>query len=316
MLVGEAVEDRGLEVEHADHAVLVHERHHQLRARLRDEGEVAGILSYVADEDGLLAAGGGADEALVQADPRLLLLARPVGDGLAQDELALLLVEEQDAEHLVVDDALDHLGHALQQLVEVQDRRGLLADLVERGEQARVPARLAIQGGVLDGHGQVAGQHEQGGARFGVVGVRVGPFDVEHAHEPVAVDERDGELGPHSGHDGEVPRILAHVGDEERLLLPGGGADDALARLDAQAGRDHVVVALHEGGDQGAVGLGQEDVEDPVVDDPPQLARDGGHQLLGVEDGGDLGHDREQLAQELPGGRTGFRVESRQNSPW
>ena len=79
---------------------------------------------------------------------------------------------------------------------------------------------------------------------------------------------------------------------------------------------DRGVVALHEGGDQGAVRLGQEDVEDPVVDDPPELAGDGGQELLGVEDGVDLAHDGEQLAQELPGGRTGFRVESRQNSPW
>ena len=34
----------------------------------------------------------------------------------------------------------------------------------------------------------------------------------------------------HAGHDGEVPRVLAHVGDEERLPLLGGRAHDALAR--------------------------------------------------------------------------------------
>ena len=166
-------------------------------------------MPHVADEDGLLAAGGRADQPLAQADARLLLLGRPVGDGLAQHELALRLVEEQDAEHLVVDDALDHLGHALQQLVEVEDRGGLLADLVEGGQEARVPARLAVQGRVLDGDGQVAGQDEEGGARLRVVGVRVRPLDVEHPDEPVAVDERDGELRPHAGHDGEVARVLA-----------------------------------------------------------------------------------------------------------
>ena len=47
---------------------------------------------------------------------------------------------------------------------------------------------------------------------------------------------------------------------------------------------------------------------------PPQLLRDGGQQLLGVEHRADLAHDGQQLGEELPGGRTAFRVESRQNS--
>ena len=54
----EAVEDRRLEVEHADHPVLVHERHHQLRAGLGDERQVARVAAHVADEDRLLAEGG------------------------------------------------------------------------------------------------------------------------------------------------------------------------------------------------------------------------------------------------------------------
>ena len=37
---------------------------------------------------------------------------------------------------------------------------------------------------------------------------------------------------------------------------------------DAQAAGHRAVVALDEGGYEGAVGLGKEDVEDPVVDDP------------------------------------------------
>ncbi len=135
-------------------------------------------------------------------------------------------------------------------------------------------------------------------------------------HEAIAVDEGDGELGPDSRDDGEVPRVLAHVGDEQRLFSLGGGADDALAGPDAQAVRDRGVVPLHEGRHERAVGLGKEDVEDAVVHDPAELAGDGGQELLGIEDARDLGHDREQLAEELPRGRTGLRVESRQNSQY
>ena len=76
--------------------------------------------------------------------------------------------------------------------------------------------------------------------------------------------------------------------------MPSPGAD-------AQPRGHRAVVALHEGGHQGAVRLGQEDVEDPVVDDPAELAGDGRHQLVRIEDGRDLGHDGQQLAEQLAG---------------
>ena len=57
------------------------------------------------------------------------------------------------------------------------------------------------------------------------------------------------------------------------------------------------------GGRQKALGVGQEDVEDAVVHDPPQLLRDGVKQLVRVEHGVDLADEGQQVGEELPGQR-------------
>ena len=234
VLLGEAVEHRGLEVEHADHPVLVHQRHHQLGAGLRDEAHVARVLPDVAHEDRLAAAHRRPAQALGHRDAAALL-AGPEVDGLAQHQLVPLLVQQQDAEHLVVDHALDDLGQPPQQLVEVEDRGGLLADLVERREQPRVPARLAVEGRVLDRHREVPGQDLERGARGG--GERRGrrALDVEDAHQMVLAHERDRELGHDAREERDVARVLRHVGHEDGLPRPGGRPHDPLAHPHPEA---------------------------------------------------------------------------------
>ena len=144
-------------------------------------------------------------------------------------------------------------------------------------------------------------------------GLGVRPLDVQDAHQPVAVDERDGQLGPHPGARRDVARVLGDVGHEDGLARRGRRAHDALPGRERRREASSRVVALDEGGHQRAVRLGQEDVEDPVVDDAAQLAGDGGQELLGIEDGVDLAHDGQELGQELPGQR-GPRVHGGQRS--
>ena len=298
VLLVEAVELGRLQVEHADHAVLGDQRDHELGARLRDELEIARVLPHVRHQDGLLGERGGAAEALAERNPRLLL-DDAVADGLAQDQLAALLVQQQDAEHLVVDHPLHHVGHAVQQLVEVEDGGRLLADLVQRGQEGRVPLGLAVEGRVLDGERQVARQHLESGAGLGVERALVRPLDVEDAHQPVAVHERDRELGPDPGRDRDVARVLGDVLDEHGLPRLGGGADDALTGTQPETPRDAGVVPDEVRGRQRAVRLGQEDVEDAVVDEPAQQAGDRGQELVRVQDGRHLGHDGQKLFQDL-----------------
>ena len=299
MLLGEAVQHRRFEVEHAQHLLLVDERHHQLGAGLGDEVEIPGVLAHVADHDRLPAGYGGPGQPLPHLDARLL--GRDgVGHRLAHHELVRLFVEEQDPEHLVVDHALDHFRHPLEQLVEVEDGGRLLADLVEGGEQPRVPAGLAVEGGVLDGDGEVAGEDLKRRAGIGGEGARIGPLDVQHADEVVAVEERDGHLRHHPRDQGQIAAVLAHVGDEDGLPALGGGAHDALAGPDAQPGGSLGRIAVDEGRNEAAVLVGEEDVQELVVDDPPELAGDRGQERVGIEDRPDLSDDGKQLGEQGP----------------
>ena len=75
------------------------------------------------------------------------------------------------------------------------------------------------------------------------------------------------------------------------------------ARPQAEAPALLDVVALDVGGDEKALLVGHEDVEDPVVDDAPQLLGDRGEQLVGVEDGVDLSDEREEVGEQLAGQR-------------
>ena len=206
MLLGEAVEHRRLEVEDADHAVLVHERHHELGAGLRHQADVARVLPHVAHQDRLAAAHRRAAQALRDRDAAALL-AGPEVDRLAQHELVPLLVQQEDAEHLVVDHALDDLRQPPEQLVEVEDRGRFLPDLVERREEPRVPARLAVERRVLDRHREVPGQDLQRGARGGGEGRGRGALDVQDAHQVVLAHERDRELGHDAGEERDVARV-------------------------------------------------------------------------------------------------------------
>ena len=309
VLLGEAVERRRLEVEDADDPVLVHERDDELGARLRHEAEVARVLLHVAHEHRLTRADGRAAQALADRQPALLAAGTEV-DGLAQDELLPLLVEEQDPERLVVDHALDDLGEPLQEDVEVEDRRRLLADLVEAREEAGVPARLAVERRVLDRDREVAREDQERRAHRRREGLDGRSLDVEDADEPPLREERDRELGDDPGEERDVARVLRDVGHEDRRARLRGGADDPLADRDAEArGGGRELVALDVGGDEEALAVREKDVEDAVVDDAPEPVGDRAEELVGLEDGGDVARDREELGEELARQRgCGLRV--------
>ena len=118
----------------------------------------------------------------------------------------------------------------------------------------------------------------------------------------------------HAGEERDVARVRGDVGHEDRLALlrpprPRSPRPGRMRRRPRPARRR----TLDEGGLQDAVGLGQEDVEDLVLDDPAELSARSWGELVGVEDGADLAHDRQEFGQELPGRagpgvRTGLRT--------
>src|SRR5262249_13996492 len=126
---------------------------------------------------------------------------------------------------------------------------------------------------------------------------------VEDADQPVAVKEGYGELRHHAREQRDVARVLRDVSHEDGLAPDRGRAHDAFAGPDAEAPRHLVRVAFDEGGDEVARGRGQEDVEDLVADDLPELLRDRGQELVGVEHRVDLADDRQEIREQLPGER-------------
>src|SRR6185369_15276866 len=71
-------------------------------------------------------------------------------DREAVHQLFPVLIQQQNREHLVINQLYQQIADALKQLVEIQDRRQLAADLVEDGQRARLARNTGVQARVLD----------------------------------------------------------------------------------------------------------------------------------------------------------------------
>ena len=143
--------------------------------------------------------GGDADDSLAEEDVALAGDALAVAGGEAVLELLAALVPEEDGEHLEVDDALEQVADALEEVVEVEDAGDLAGDLVEDGEGLGLAGDAGVEAGVFDGDGHAGGDELEealvvGGEEGGVLGL-----DVDDADDLVFDDEGDGELGADVG---------------------------------------------------------------------------------------------------------------------
>src|SRR5262245_31031703 len=105
-------------------------------------------------------------ERCVADEPLANLDARPrrriaIPDGHLDLEPAGGLVEEQDAEGAVIDDSPGKIREPHQELVEIEDRSELAADLREGLEHAGVFALALEEPGVLDRHCNVSAEDAQ-----------------------------------------------------------------------------------------------------------------------------------------------------------
>src|SRR5260370_2422153 len=136
VLGGERVGLRAFQVQNADQPVLHQKRNDEFRAN-RYTGfdfaaEKARILERVGDADGAALARGGAGESLVEGNAH----ARGDGVAIAHDEGAFevlrFLIPQHDAENVIVNEFLDALRDATEELFAVEDRRDFAADFVEQ----------------------------------------------------------------------------------------------------------------------------------------------------------------------------------------
>ena len=150
-------------------------------------------------------------------------------------------------------------------------------------EPGFVGAQLLVEPRVLDRDGGLAREQRQDLDVPLAEGVELGTLEIDDADAAVLDEHRDRELRAHVGDDLDIARILRHIGDEHRLAMERGVADEALAELDAR--QIAPLAELERELDLELAGLvEQQDAERPVVDQPLGELGDAGEELIEVED--------------------------------
>src|SRR5579871_534728 len=137
MIFGEESPLGVLQIEHADNVPLIDERHNQFGARFGIELDVSRIFSDVRYEQRLFMLGGETHKSFAVGDLLLNLNLLVEAQREAVLEFGACGIEQQDAEHLVIDDSGELFAYAFEQFVEVKDRRQVAADFVEQNQGAR-----------------------------------------------------------------------------------------------------------------------------------------------------------------------------------
>ena len=141
------------QVEHADDAALVKERHHQLGSGLLVHGQIARVLAYIRDIHVAPFTHRCAHQSAVHGDAAQWRMGGTEPPCVAGDQRFTLLVQQHDGEHLVIDEAAQKLAHAFQQRAQFQNRCQFDGDLVEHLERLRLAGDTGVKPGVLDGLG-------------------------------------------------------------------------------------------------------------------------------------------------------------------
>ncbi|EEF25176.1 conserved hypothetical protein, partial [Ricinus communis] len=122
--------------------------------------------------------------------------------------------------------------------------------------------------------------------------------DIEHAHQPAVLDERDNDFRIRRRIARDVARERVHVRHDDGFALDGRRAAHAAAERDAGAGRlaleraDEEVFAIARFRGHGEVKAGPVQVGERVVDERRELRRVGGEVALALEDAGDLAYQQ------------------------
>src|SRR5262249_36053473 len=103
-----------------------------LGASLRIDHQIARIKRDVGNNHRLTQRRGGADDSFAGGNPKLSLDTLAMLNIKTMTEDLLLFVIEHDAEDVVVDNALDLLGGAAKQLLNIENRAHFAAELIEQ----------------------------------------------------------------------------------------------------------------------------------------------------------------------------------------
>src|SRR2546427_2284882 len=158
LVAGEINEMAALDVQDADALAFEHQRDGQLRAHGVNGIDVSRVFGDIANADRMADGGGRAGDPLPDGDAQGFGELRRVPNGKAVLERAGEFIHEQDAEDLVVNQALDERGRPGQDLVQIKRGVDLLADFGKRAEHFGGKVELGVSfDGIHGSHFIIAG---------------------------------------------------------------------------------------------------------------------------------------------------------------
>src|SRR6266576_5089688 len=235
MLFGEKAASRVLEIQYAHHLALVDQRNRQFRPRLGICLHVTRILGHIGGEHSLLLLRRVAHD---PASQRNLVLEVDILVEAQRESMLQLLprrIEQQDAEHLVINQAPHQFGDAPQQFVKIQDRCELTGDLIQQKQDARLLSCPCIELGVLAARCHTRPNESENANVFLAESAGLARLDVDHSDHSVLGDQRNGQLRTYVWDALDVAGILTNVIDQHGLTRLRGDASDALADFDPAA---------------------------------------------------------------------------------
>ena len=274
---------RVLQVEHADDAAFVEQRHNQLRARLGIHGDVARILAHVGHVDQPPLAYRRAHQSAADGNAPHGRMRVAESPRIARDQRLAFFVEQHDREHLVVDQPPQQLADLLEQRIQIENRRQLHRNLVQHFEGLRLARDARIQSRVLNRLRDARSRHGEHVQVLVAEEIRLLAFDVHHADEPVLGDQRDGQLRTHLGIGADVVIRLRDVVQQDGLPRERHLSHHSLAHGNAHALHLRRVADLEPHAQLVRALIQQKNGEDAVRNEGADQFRGAAEQSLQIE---------------------------------
>src|ERR1041385_2606445 len=231
MIVSKVAPAGMLQVEHADDFILVYKRHAKLGARFRIGLDIAWIAGHIRSEHRFFALCRGAHQSAPDGNVVLDLDVLLKTDREAVYQLLLAGVEQQDGEHMVVDDFQQKVADAFEQLVNIEDGGEVAADFVQQRQRAGLLDDPRVQPRILNAHCDTRGNEREQTRMFVLEVSPLAGFQIDHANNAVLVDQRHGQLRAHAGNGLNILGRLGDVIHQDGAALLHSAAGNAFAHF-------------------------------------------------------------------------------------
>src|SRR5205807_608136 len=151
--------------------------------------------------------------------------------GKPVDQLVLGIVHQQNGEHLVVNDLKQQIAYAFEELIKVENRCEILADLVQQQKGIGLAHDARIEPGILNAYRDAGGNQGQQSRMFVFKISGLGRFYVDDPNDPVLGDQRDSQFGAHMRNRCDVRGFLGDIVYQDGPALLDRSPGDPLSDL-------------------------------------------------------------------------------------